>query len=351
MLGVILCILAINSVYLLLLTHPLDVLRIGSDSLRSRLYWVYTASISFRGIGWNTHAKNIPAPPAQNRIDFVLSTVLRAVRQLVLFDAAQLYVCYNPVCAVNGPASVSITSQGYLLRCASIVAWGAMTYSSLNVVHSLFAVVDVALGLSEVSSWPQSFGRWKDSYTLRKFWGRIWHQLLRQVKPLMACTGQSITTLFYIASQLHCEVRCKITRLRVRIAGLFIRPALRCILSGAVHVGGDTRLNAKQTGFSWPFFILQAMAITFKDAVIGLARRVGFTKATPLTRLVGYLWVWSWFYASYPAWIDGQIAAGFGNMQVPPFSPIMAAIGLVGRLTGSDQVGSVLPHRNSSAVL
>ncbi|KAH7908862.1 membrane bound O-acyl transferase family-domain-containing protein [Hygrophoropsis aurantiaca] len=335
MLGTALCIHAINSVYLLLLSHPLDAFKLRAGSHGSRLHWVYTASISPRGIGWTTPAKNTPAARAQSRTDFVLSTVLRAVRQLLLFDAAQLYVCYSPVFAAHGAAlvsvSASITSQGCLLRCASILAWGAMLYSTLNLAHSLFAAVSVALGLSEASSWPPLFGRWEDAYTLRRFWGRTWHQLLRQ--PLSAIAKAAARTLGFKPGSRGSS---------------YVQLYLVFALSGAVHVGGDMKLNARHTGFSWPFFVLQAIAITLEDAVIGLA---GFADATPLTRLAGYLWVWCWFYVSCPVWVDGQIAAGLGMMRVLPLSPIMAAGGLVGRLAGSDWAGSVLLHGNSSAVL
>ncbi|KAH7908858.1 membrane bound O-acyl transferase family-domain-containing protein, partial [Hygrophoropsis aurantiaca] len=297
MLGIALCVLAINSVYLLLLAHPLDVFepRIGRGSVRSRLHWVYTASISLRGVGWTTPAKHIPAPRAHNRTDFVLSTVLRAVRQFILFDAARVYVCYNPVFAAHNPASVSvsITSQGCLLRCASIIAWGAMPYCAFDMAHSLLAVVSVALELSEARAWPPLFGRWKDAYTLRRFWGRTWHQLLR--RPLSAIAKSAARSLGFKPGSRGSS---------------YVQLYLVFILSGAVHVGGDAKLNARHTGFSWPFFVLQAMAITLEDAVIGLARHAGFTDATPLAHLVGYLWVCSWFYVSYPVWVDGQLAAG-----------------------------------------
>ena len=58
------------------------------------------------------------------------------------------------------------------------------------------------------------------------------------------------------------------------------------------------------------FFILQAVAITFEDAVIALAARVGLKHSGALFRRLGYVWVYCWFVYSLPPWVDFKVSVG-----------------------------------------
>lgn len=51
------------------------------------------------------------------------------------------------------------------------------------------------------------------------------------------------------------------------------------------------------------FFMQQAVAITFEDGVIVLARRVGINE-NQWTRMIGYAWVWWWFSHCLPPMFD-----------------------------------------------
>ena len=53
----------------------------------------------------------------------------------------------------------------------NVVGFFAMTYSTINMVYDVLAFVSVAIGYCEPDQWPVTFGRWKDSYTIRRFWG------------------------------------------------------------------------------------------------------------------------------------------------------------------------------------
>jgi len=43
-------------------------------------------------------------------------------------------------------------------------------YAGFTCFHSVLAVVAVGTGLHEPRLWPGPFGRWKDAYTIRRFW-------------------------------------------------------------------------------------------------------------------------------------------------------------------------------------
>jgi len=66
------------------------------------------------------------------------------------------------------------------------------------------------------------------------------------------------------------------------------------------------------------FFVSQAFAITFEDAVIALAARIGLAKSSAVTRIIGYVWVYCWLVYSMGWWLDYTIPAGLhehGDMK------------------------------------
>jgi hypothetical protein len=79
------------------------------------------------------------------------------------------------------------------------------------------------------------------------------------------------------------------------------------------------------------FFLSQAVAITFEDIVIAIAKRLGWQRGGPAAKLVGYLWVFAWLSYSLRPWIDGGISAGLWQWYGLPFS-------VVGRLIGVERV-------------
>lgn len=72
------------------------------------------------------------------------------------------------------------------------------------------------------------------------------------------------------------------------------------LISGVIHTNpSDTR--------PLYFFALQALAITFEDAVIALATRVEYHSPTKMQKILGYTWVLCWFTYSIPGWTDSLI--------------------------------------------
>lgn len=84
-------------------------------------------------------------------------------------------------------------------------------------------------------------------------------------------------------------------------------------------------VDPKYIGSSFPFFFLQAVAITFEDVIIRLTRKAGFTQSTPLIHGLGYVWVITWFYLTLPgvSWIVGS---GLGLAKVTPFSLVRQVV-------------------------
>lgn len=77
------------------------------------------------------------------------------------------------------------------------------------------------------------------------------------------------------------------------------------------------------SGTSIQFLTLQAVAITFEDAVIALAKQFGYTKNKPLTRLVGFLWVFAWFVFSLPYWVEPLLRTGVAELGQTKYSLVL----------------------------
>ena len=88
---------------------------------------------------------------------------------------------------------------------------------------------------------------------------------------------------------------------------------------------------------SFKFYLLQAVAITFEDFVIyiakGLFRLVGVEVRVGkgdgswpevVVRVVGYCWVTLWLCFSLPIWMDGLNAAGFSDFERWPVSQFLS---------------------------
>ena len=54
------------------------------------------------------------------------------------------------------------------------------------------------------------------------------------------------------------------------------------------------------------FFVLQAVAITFEDAIIAIASRLGYKESKAFGKLIGFIWVFAWFTFSAPMYFDHQ---------------------------------------------
>ena len=121
---------------------------------------------------------------------------------------------------------------------------------------------------------------------------RVWHQMLRRILT---------SHVNFIANVLHLP-RGTFTTYFKLFATFF--------LSGLLHAIGDYILlqNFSQ-GTSIQFFLLQAVGITFEDAIIALASRLGYKESNAF-KLIGFAWVFAWFPFSLPMWLDPQMHAG-----------------------------------------
>ncbi|KIP09829.1 hypothetical protein PHLGIDRAFT_22648 [Phlebiopsis gigantea 11061_1 CR5-6] len=269
-----------------------------------RVYSALCIITNVRGIGWNYQIEHSPPLPRHTRLQFIVSRALRIAWYTLLTDITQVFISLNPIFWLPEDQAQSLRAQGLALSVINIVAFMARSYSTLNMGYDLMALVSVALGLSEPKYWPVSHGKWRDAYTIRRFWGRTWHQWLRRFVSNIAK---------FVARTLGLA---KGTWLSSHVQ-LFVG----FVVSGLAHVPGDIMVHPKYTGCSFWFFPSQAVAITLEDFVVARAKQLGIRDAS-WTRLVGYAWTFAWFAYTTPWFIDWAVKSGQAREKLLPFSII-----------------------------
>ncbi|BCS28416.1 wax synthase family protein [Aspergillus puulaauensis] len=163
----------------------------------------------------------------------------------------------------------------------ALMAWGPMGACFISIFYRIVAVISVAFGVSGPRQWPSLFGSVTDAYTIRRFWGRYWHQLLRQ--PFQG------TTKFICRDIFHLPYPSSLARY-LNIILVFFCSAL---MHACIDAKGGIGFNL--TG-AWACFLLQPVGIIVEDIAEALyARLFGeLRRPTPFwVRMVGYMWVWA----------------------------------------------------------
>ncbi|KZT63106.1 hypothetical protein DAEQUDRAFT_229749 [Daedalea quercina L-15889] len=267
-----------------------------------RVWWAMCVIDSPRGVGWSYKVANIPPRPSEARWPFVRKKLLSAFRWFLFFDIGQSYQRSIPM--FSRP-DVDLRSQGCLMLLINIVAHFSGVVGSIAMQYSLLAATLVAFGISLPRDWPDIYGRWSDSYTVRRFWGQTYHQMLRR---LTAGIGKA---------------SCRALGLRHGTwQSRYIQLYIGFAISGLLHCGGDLMVNPSLFGSSFTFYFSQAAAITFEDTVIELVRRSGVKFPRSLAHLIGYAWAILWLCISAPWLMDWQIRAGFVDSKLVPVSLI-----------------------------
>ena len=114
------------------------------------------------------------------------------------------------------------------------------------------------------------------------------------------------------------------------------------LISGTFHALASSALPAprglapseKYVG-TLIFFWSQPAAIILESYVMDLCKHLGWRgQGGPLTRLLGYLWVATWFYMVLPFGADVFLKTGMGN-TVLPVSPVRWLLSLGGVSVGA----------------
>ncbi|KAK0463766.1 membrane bound O-acyl transferase family-domain-containing protein, partial [Desarmillaria tabescens] len=295
-----------TALHLLLIVEPIRQYRHLTDiddprtrPLLKRVYWAGCIIHSPRGIGWNYQTPHDPDRPTMKRGSFIISRVLQRVNYI----------------------------SRIFIPLPKIVAWMSTPYAGVRIQYYFISAISVALGLSTAADWPDPYGRWSDAYTVRKFWGRTWHQMMRRMGAFCYSCKQILNNEQYLSPIGKVVVQASGFEKGTWISS-FTQLSVGFFVSGAMHSFGDAMVGRKHFGASFPFFIVQVVAIVAEDFVIDLTGRLGKRPSTKVSYIISFAWVFSWSVISFPLYIDWAVRAGLGSCEILPVSPIRAALGL-----------------------
>ena len=108
--------------------------------------------------------------------DFVRTEALKACLFYLLYD-----ICWYQI-STSSYTSTSTDIFSNSLPRQAVFTWmvGTINYCTLNLQYSVASAFTVALGLYAPQDWPRLMGRLRDVSTVRDFWGKFWHQIIRR---------------------------------------------------------------------------------------------------------------------------------------------------------------------------
>ncbi|KAJ7064700.1 membrane bound O-acyl transferase family-domain-containing protein [Mycena amicta] len=273
--------------------HPQDKLTNGVEngSLWRRVCWANSLFLSPRGVGWAHEPTTTlpPHPPADTpRTRFILTQLRTAVVLFLLHDLCNIHVRSNPMFYPDGPGW---RADGWPWRFVVVLSWGLSASSAMCLLYTLMSVLAVGTRLSQPDAWPALMASPGEAYTIRRFWGRTWHQLMRR---FVSAHGQRLVNVLGLR--------------RGKNPSAYTQLFLAFFLSGAIHYAAEVMALRHWGGGALKFFMLQPCAIMFEDFVIWLGRQAGWESG--YWCYVGYLTTWAWFALVAPVWQEPLVWAG-----------------------------------------
>lgn len=289
---------------------------------KKKFWWMLDLAHSPRMVGWVQQPQNcLPACPSSSRGIFLQKTFLKLILNVVINDVLTFVYVPSPPFDPHFPQDSTyvpktvFATTSLLHHAPYVLAFGVMTATSLSAAHNIAALTLVGLGNSSPTLWPDLWGNWGDAYTIRKLWGRTWHQ---QMRPMLAGLGRLVANKMLKFP--NGTNRSSYTQLYIAF-----------FLSAAIHFVGDSMFRKRVAYYSFKFMLLQAVAITFEDLAIYIAKRFLPQKgieinpgradeswAGAVVRVMGYCWVTLWFCVTAPEWRDKTGLIGVG----PSYAPI-----------------------------
>ncbi|KAG2111523.1 membrane bound O-acyl transferase family-domain-containing protein [Suillus discolor] len=216
----------------------------------STAFWnAWDLSVNLRGIGWDwTKGLRIPKSSfgTESTSKFLLGTLAKLLFNTLAFDAASRaahYLSPEIFGSTEGDTifDASLPPLSRYTRSAIItILSGLAVYFMVESLYQIYTIVFVLLFRQAPSQWPPLFDTPWLSTSLTSFWGRKWHQLLREyfisvgARPLSCLFGRpgGVMGAFLISGVLHYLVLKAMERggHPVAVFGFFIMQAVGLIL-------------------------------------------------------------------------------------------------------------------------
>jgi len=157
-----------------------DTSKITERSFGKRVLWVLKLYTNPRGIGLSYEPSHLPPrfSPSTSRWKFVVSRISRFIICLFLASVAEVATASNP--GATDPRKL-MSEAPFHWRALGVASFGLTAVCSMIMIQAALAAIFVGCGLSSPESWPLLFGSFLDAWSIRRFWRRFWHQMLRKV--------------------------------------------------------------------------------------------------------------------------------------------------------------------------
>lgn len=306
--------------------HPLD-LPPNEKKKITRLAWANEAFAPGRGAGTSWECKNVPHFDEQNpdyvppRNSYAVQCLLKLVGCYYLVDIIiqRLYGKPRQWAISNAPIVSRLSEITFAEledRVESVALFWAMTYCYIQFFYYSGAFLAAIMQPISIKYWRPLFGPPSCSYTLRNFWGRFWHQLLRVIftKP-----AEFIT---------HIILRIPRGTIAARYTNIFAV----FLLSGILHLYNDqgSGVPVADSG-AIRFFCSNALGIMFEDGIQALFKKIWPSMSLSLKKLVGYAWVSIFLIWTTPAWSYPYLRVA--NVESLTLSPVGIQSMLKGAMT------------------
>ncbi|KAJ6028195.1 hypothetical protein N7540_003771 [Penicillium herquei] len=319
------------------------------SSFTTRVYYAIGLFTQPRGINTPWQVKNTPPHPAYYtrrnfkeppRKRFLIRQLAIAVWQYLALD------CFSTIALQqaleqreNNPLPPTVqwdlsTEQWIERIISNLVAGFIVSRMLIDFYHRAFSVILVALGLESPANCPPLFGRAADAGSLRGFWGKFWHQLVRQ--PFGSVSS------FITCDILGLPPKSTIEQYTSVLLVFFFSGGLHVILDIVQGIPGE------ESG-AMLLFMTAGLGLMIEDGIKDLWRKISASrkaggsrnKDTPMPlwqKVVGFMWamVWlgitsTWYF--YPQMVRPE------NQNLVPFSlasqvglPVVGAAVLIGGL-------------------
>ncbi|KAF7292281.1 MBOAT-2 domain-containing protein [Mycena kentingensis (nom. inval.)] len=265
----------------ILLTDVQRELIVGAG-LQERMVWAARLLGDRRALGWvHEERQATPPRPAMSRPLFVASRLLRAIGAFIFAETVNVYnELYTPALYPDGPSLAPTKILLFVIPYVSYVV----------VLDALNDALAVATRRARPIDCPSGTGPLAQLYSLRNFWGRVWHQ---QNRRLLTAHGKFLA---------HKLLRLR----RGSVASAYTQLYAAFLISGLMHYLPEHMALRHWGGGGMRLFALQAVGITLEDM---LGRCFG-VKGGRAWRWLGYGGLWAWFALTAPPWLDPLLRAG-----------------------------------------
>jgi len=203
-----------------------------------------------------------------------------------------------------------VTVEEFLTRAVLTFMFWLLNYLLLVVLFNLPGLVCVATGITGVSWWRPIFNSPTEAYTLRNFWGKFWHQALRN----------------RISNPATFIARAILGFPKGSFASRYSTLILTFAFSSLLHATGDiaSGIEVMRSG-SFAFFVIQAGGIMLEDLFHAARKRISPSSVArgpnTLEKIFGWTWVSMWLIWCTPIWSFPVSRNGRGDIDaILPFS-------------------------------